>query len=641
MSNSNPEQDLKQQLLTHISKLSDRDTFTSASTHLETLTTTLPPTHLPILISHLSNTTPSDKSPVRKQCLKLLSLLALTHSQTLSQHHVTKIMNGIVKRLPDGECNGVREACVEAVRVVVKEFEFVTVVGKLVEVVGGENDANSRIGGAMCLSVAIEARGEIKVFDENEKVYLLKVLAKVMKMLRSEGGKGKGKGALLGVVGSVCGCGVVGGMLGVVVRSLVEFLGSEDWSVRKGAVVALGKLVAGEKGRGSLVEFKAGCVLALENKRFDKVKVVRESMNQTLELWREIPGSSDEVSVSPQVNGNLSSKDNGIRKSPAIRPKNPPATAVETSPKETISNSKHSPIHRFSPTTSQSKSPPKSNYRKQSGSIARKVDFDKETDQKINVSIPKPVSLDRNCKEKVMRENIVDTDKKVILETEKRVAEQVTSNKTKDCSFGKLGGLRFGSRVVPFIDECELDTDINGHAIEHGYGNQKEVEDISRIQNQLVQIENQQSNLLNLLQKFIGSSRSGMNSLETRVNGLEKALDEISYDLAISTGRVSNSDSCCIGTEFLSPKYWWRTEGTFHSPRSPFRGSQQSLSDRFNPDSPTRGIAPNTPGGGFGSPGRSSESLLSVRMKKVTQGQHRYFDRFDGGSLANCVQQRN
>nr|GFA59152.1 hypothetical protein [Tanacetum cinerariifolium] len=150
----------------------------------------------------------------------------------------------------------------------VKEFEFVTVVGKLVEVVGCENDANSRIGGAMCLSAAID---EIKVYGENEKVYLVKVLSKVMKMLRSEGGKGKGKGA-------------------------------------KGAVGALGKLVTGEIGKGSLVEFKAGCVLALENKRFDKVKVVRESMNQTLELWREIPGSSDEVSVSPQVNGNSSSK---------------------------------------------------------------------------------------------------------------------------------------------------------------------------------------------------------------------------------------------------------------------------------------------------------------------------------------------
>lgn len=148
-----------------------------------------------------------------------------------------------------------------------------------------------------------------------------------------------------------------------------------------------------------------------------------------------------------------------------------------------------------------------------------------------------------------------------------------------------------------------------------------------------------------------------MNSLETRVNGLEKALDEISYDLAISTGRVPNTDSCCMGTEFLSPKYWWRTEGSFSSPRSPFRGSHQSPSGRclpptdFIPDvtklgSPTAcktgsgRIGPNTLGGGFGSPGRSLEPLLIARKNKAAQGQNRNFDRFDGGSLANCIQQR-
>lgn len=69
-----------------------------------------------------------------------------------------------------------------------------------------------------------------------------------------------------------------------------------------------------------------------------------------------------------------------------------------------------------------------------------------------------------------------------------------------------------------------------------------------------------------LLQKYMGSSQNGMLSLETRVQGLELALDEISYDLAMSTGRMSKVDSagstCCKlpGAEFLSPKFWRRTE---------------------------------------------------------------------------------
>ena len=84
---------------------------------------------------------------------------------------------------------------------------------------------------------------------------------------------------------------------------------------------------------------------------------------------------------------------------------------------------------------------------------------------------------------------------------------------------------------------------------------------------QLIQIENQQSSMLNLLQRFIGNSQSGINSMETRVNGLGMVLDEISFDLAISSGRVSNCDfagnTCCKlpGAEFLSSKFWKRTQG--------------------------------------------------------------------------------
>jgi hypothetical protein len=59
----------------------------------------------------------------------------------------------------------------------------------------------------------------------------------------------------------------------------------------------------------------------------------------------------------------------------------------------------------------------------------------------------------------------------------------------------------------------------------------------------------------------MGSSQSGIRSLETRVNGLEMVLDEISRDLAASSGRITNSEpdtnACCI----LSPKFWRRHDG--------------------------------------------------------------------------------
>lgn len=67
-----------------------------------------------------------------------------------------------------------------------------------------------------------------------------------------------------------------------------------------------------------------------------------------------------------------------------------------------------------------------------------------------------------------------------------------------------------------------------------------------------------------MIQRFIGSSQNGIHSLEARVHGLELALDEISFDLGVSTGRMSSNDAatCCSlpGTEFLSSKLRRKTE---------------------------------------------------------------------------------
>lgn len=55
------------------------------------------------------------------------------------------------------------------------------------------------------------------------------------------------------------------------------------------------------------------------------------------------------------------------------------------------------------------------------------------------------------------------------------------------------------------------------------------------------------------------------------MHGLELALDEISYDLAVSSGRMTNPDApgmtCCSlpGAEFLSSKFWRKTQGRYSS----------------------------------------------------------------------------
>ncbi|KAI3686340.1 hypothetical protein L1987_80014 [Smallanthus sonchifolius] len=95
----------------------------------------------------------------------------------------------------------------------------------------------------------------------------------------------KAKPALLTVIGSIVGAGDTGfnrNSLNSLIPCLVDFLSRVDWAARKAAVEALGRLAALEKVH--LIAFKSSCLASLENKRFDKVKLVRESMNQTLEL---------------------------------------------------------------------------------------------------------------------------------------------------------------------------------------------------------------------------------------------------------------------------------------------------------------------------------------------------------------------
>lgn len=82
-----------------------------------------------------------------------------------------------------------------------------------------------------------------------------------------------------------------------------------------------------------------------------------------------------------------------------------------------------------------------------------------------------------------------------------------------------------------------------------------------------------------------------MRALETRVHGLELALDEISYDLALSSGRMtkaeSSSTTCCMlpGADFLSSKFWRKTESRYSASRySTSSGTPSVAAMRYRAD---------------------------------------------------------
>ncbi|XP_024027924.1 TORTIFOLIA1-like protein 4, partial [Morus notabilis] len=244
-----PPQNLKHRVFTCLNKLSDRDTYGVASVELESIARDLEPSSLGAFISCIHTTDASDKSPVRKQCVRLLAVLSESHGDSLAPH-LTKILSGVSRRLRDPD-SAVRSACVDAVgalRCHVSKPPLSSFLKPLSDALFTEQDQNSQIGAALCLASAVDAAAD------PEPARLAKLMPRLEKLLKCE--SFKAKPALLTLIGSVIGAGGASGevMLRNLVPCLVQFLSSEDWAARKAAAEALVKLAVLE--RDALSDFK-------------------------------------------------------------------------------------------------------------------------------------------------------------------------------------------------------------------------------------------------------------------------------------------------------------------------------------------------------------------------------------------------
>ncbi|KAF8390306.1 hypothetical protein HHK36_024831 [Tetracentron sinense] len=542
--------DLKQRVVTCLNKLSDRDTHAIATTELESIARNLTHDSFSPFLSCIYGTDSSEKTPVRKQCVRLLGFLSETHGDELSPF-LSKMLANVVRRLRDPD-TAVRSACVDAVSTMASQITkqpFLVFLKPLTEAILLEQDYNSQIGSALCLASAIEAS------PDPEPAQLQRLLPRLVKLLRSE--SFKAKPALLTLISSIAGCGGASSrnVLGNLIPCMLEFLSSEDWAARKAAAEAFARLAVAE--RDLLSDFKSSCLTSFESRRFDKVKVVRDTMSRMLEVWKEVPGVSDEVSPPPQSKS--SSRESVGCFPPGSKISGSGGFETPQNRKKTISTCRSPPPD----TTTRKISPLKSNDRKSSPAMFHKLDHKNPSDWKIDIAVPHAPSFKVVCEDGLKGRNGGEN------ESDRSETKRILFNKNYDDKTHKFGGLRSRSRVVPVHEKEPSGSTVVRNGTEELYGNHKDSEDLSLIRKQLVQIENQQSNLFDVLQRFIGSSQNGMRSLETRVHGLERALDEILYDFAVSTGRMSNTDSagnmCCKlpGAEFLSSKFWRRTDGRY------------------------------------------------------------------------------
>ncbi|OWM90463.1 TORTIFOLIA1-like protein 3 [Punica granatum] len=542
-----PPQSLKQRVLICLTKLSDRDTYALAVTELDSIARSLDPSSFPVFLSCIQSTDTADKSPVRKQCVNLLATLSLTYGNTLSPY-IAKMLTTVTRRLRDPD-SAVRSACVNTASTIashVTKPSFESFVKAFADALFTEQDVNAQMGAALCLASAIDSA------PNPEPAKLGRLLPRFEKLLKSDGFKAKA--GVLTLIGSVVGVGGAGsvGALKNLMPCVMGFLISEDWAARKAAAEVLLKLAVVE--RDLLAEYKTGCMKVFENRRFDKVKVVREVMNQMLEAWKQVPDISEEIS--PLKHSISSSKENASDGKYTTGARNVSSAGAQMRKKHPSARS--TPPDSSYTTPARKRSPLMNSDRNSAPASIRKVDQKKPSNWKVEIAVSN-CSLPRGTGEDDPREgneNIPDRSNGDIYGASKPETRRALFSKNSDERVHKLGGFRSGSRVAPCNEESSESNTIQDH-----HRNHKDSEDLSSIRNQLVQIEKQQSSLLDLLQKFMGSSQSGLRSLETRVHGLELALDEISYDLAVTSGRMTQTDSsattcCMLPSDFLSSRFW-------------------------------------------------------------------------------------
>ncbi|XP_019164868.1 PREDICTED: microtubule-associated protein SPIRAL2-like [Ipomoea nil] len=633
--------DFKNRVITCLNRLSDRDTLAAATTELEAIARGLPNDGFAPFLTCLSATDSSDKSPVRRHSVRLIGVLSAAHGDALSPH-LSKMLSAVLRRLRDPD-SAVRAACVEAVSSIAAQITkppFSSIVKPFVDSIFHEQDHNSQIGASLCLAAAIEAT------PDPDPAELRKLLPKLYKLVKND--CFKAKPSLLSLIGSIVSVGGAANrtVLNGLVSTLVEFLSSEDWAARKAAAETLGRLAVAE--RDLLAEFKPSCIASLDTRRFDKVKAVRETMNRALDWWKEVPATSDEVS--PQLQAKSSPKDYCSGASSPTPSKSPSDAGSETpQPKRSFSRSKSlaSTSSYSSTITTQKNSPTKkfvrakSNGRSSESSVTKssKVDTRRSSELKTEVPEKQTSSLELACDDNESRDL--------------NVSDSTESKSCKDMGSGekqfKFGNSRFGARIVPVYETetCSLSVR-DANAVKDAIESKEEYEDMFLIYKQLRQIESQQSSLMDLLERFIGSSQNGMNSLEERVNGLERVLDEMQQCLGFSGRRIPTTDytgSTCFmlpRAEFLSPKFWRKQEGQSYN-------TSFSLSSRSQPentmhmmpgeDDIAQTLIENSSRNRHPSMHGTGETLESSSTRKWESARGCLAGRLNGAALANCIKQ--
>ncbi|KAL0353623.1 UNVERIFIED_CONTAM: Microtubule-associated protein TORTIFOLIA1 [Sesamum angustifolium] len=490
--------ELKQRILTSLSKLADRDTHQIAVEDLEKIIQSLSNDGVSMLLNCLYDAVNDPKSAVKKEGIRLLAALCAAHTDPAATH-LTKIIAHIVKRLKDSDSQ-VRDACRDAIGSLAGLYlkggnggdGVVSLFVKPLFEVMSENNKTAQCGASMCLAKMVECASDppLATFQ--------KLCPRVCKFLNNP--NFFAKASLLQVVSSLSQVGAISPQnLEPLLQRIHECLGSSDWATRKAAADALSSLASNVSN--ITPEGATSTLTVLEACRFDKIKPVRESMTEALQLWKRIAGKGDVSSTE----------------------------------------------HKASSHDGEASEPAGSSYRKDLPNLGGKGS---EISEKNSSSGSPPT--DSNTKGK--GNNISDEAVGIL---RKKVPPALTDKELNPEFFHKLETRGSGDLPVevvvprryanPSDSQNEEDPDSNDTDpimqifLNESDGLVNNKGNWLAIQRQLSQLERQQDHLMNMLQDFMGGSHDSMVTLESRVRGLERVVEDMARDLTISTGRRGSS----------------------------------------------------------------------------------------------------
>ncbi|GMH24338.1 hypothetical protein Nepgr_026181 [Nepenthes gracilis] len=537
--------ELKQRILNSLSKLSDRDTHQIAIEELEAIIQHLQHDAVPMLINCLFDASSSDPKPaVKKESLRLLAVLCDSHPDSTSTHLV-KIVAHIAKRLRDPD-SGVRDACCEAMgslsAVYVKGDSENGVVSLFVRPLFdamGENSKGVQVGAAICLGRVVECAKNppVSAFQ--------KLCPKLCKYLNSP--NFMARSALLSVVAGLSQIGAIAPQsLEPLLQSIHECLASTDWATRKAAADTLTALALHSS---ELIKDGATSTLtALEACRFDKIKPVRDSITEALQLWKRIAGKAVDGASDEQNASSLDAENRGSGES-----------SDKTNKKAADSfESKVSSVGKDLSNTDSSIAD--SDGKMKNGTISDKTvgilkkkapaltdkELNPEFFQKLETrgsgELPVEVIVPRKClTSSNSQEDATEQDH---AHTRGNTGKGFTSLHSKQRDLDNFARDRWVNARVNGKDLRTRAFDIDDRNLGFSKADgQSEGSFMTNkgnwiaIQRQLLHLERQQAHLMNMLQDFMGGSHDSMVTLENRVRGLERVVEDMAQDLSVSSGR--------------------------------------------------------------------------------------------------------